>query len=119
MPEPPQETPENMPGNGSNFALGEVSGEGVYPESSGVRARCRAICGALIKGGTAVCRRPVANEGDRCILHDGTYLGPGIATPANGRYSRVLPKHLRQRYRKALADPDLLSVADEVAVIQL
>lgn len=56
----------------------------------------------------------------RCRIHGGASLG-GIASPTfkTGRYSKVLPEALRYRYEVARDDEDLLSLRDEIALLDL
>jgi hypothetical protein len=54
----------------------------------------------------------------RCRLHGGLTPG-GLASPhfKHGRYSRFLPARLTQAYKDAVADPLLLSLRDEIGLI--
>lgn len=54
----------------------------------------------------------------RCRLHGGR-TPAGVASPhfKTGRYSKVLPARLLERYQTALADPDLLAMHDEIALL--
>lgn len=54
----------------------------------------------------------------RCRLHGGLSLG-GIASPTfkTGKYSRVLPARLTGRYEEAVADPALLELKSEIALM--
>jgi len=45
-------------------------------------------------------------------------VGPANPAFKHGRYSQVLPVGLQARYHEALADADLLSLRDEVAVLE-
>jgi hypothetical protein len=51
-------------------------------------------------------------------MHGGAALS-GMALPQfkTGRYSKVLPTRLLDRYHEALADRDLLALTDEIAVV--
>jgi hypothetical protein len=73
-------------------------------------------CGAKRRNGER-CRGRAMSNG-RCRLHGGTSLG-GIASPSlrTGRYSKYLPARLQERYQRAQADPDLLALRDEVALL--
>jgi hypothetical protein len=55
----------------------------------------------------------------RCRLHGGK-SPRGLASPnlRTGRYSRDLPVRIATRYEAALSDPELLSVRDDVALLQ-
>ena len=51
----------------------------------------------------------------RCRMHGGKSPA-GIASPhfKTGRYSSVIPTHLATSYEQALADPDLLGIAEDI-----
>lgn len=54
----------------------------------------------------------------RCYLHGGKSLvGPASPQYVNGRYSKHLPTRIAAAYRDAQADPDLISVRDEIALV--
>ena len=54
----------------------------------------------------------------RCRLHGGlTPSGVALPQTTHGRYSKHLPTRLAARYRQAQADPDLLALRDEVALL--
>lgn len=76
----------------------------------------RAFCGAKTRSGTPCKRAPLPNG--RCNLHGGKALA-GIASPtfATGRHSKYLPARLLDRYHAAAADPDLLALHDELALL--
>src|ERR671916_1968189 len=76
----------------------------------------KATCGAKTRNGTS-CRREPCRNG-RCPNHGGKSLG-GIASPrlTHGRYSRSLPAQLAARYTAAQHDPELLSLRDELALL--
>lgn len=58
-------------------------------------------------------------ENSRCRLHGGkTPVGLANANTKTGRYSKVLPVGLAGRYELALRDPELLSVREDVALLQ-
>lgn len=69
-------------------------------------------------GEKRACRRKVSREGERCRNHGGASL-KGIASPTikHGRYSKYLPDALADRYREARSDPELLSLRDDVALV--
>jgi hypothetical protein len=56
----------------------------------------------------------------RCSLHGGKSL-KGIASPTykHGRYSKALPEKLSQRWQETQDDPDLLSLEDEIRLIDV
>ena len=59
-------------------------------------------------------------ENGRCQMHGGKSL-KGIASPTfqSGRYSKFLPLSLSSGYEAAKADPDALSISDEIALTQV
>ena len=73
-------------------------------------------CGAKTKAGTPCRRAPMLNG--RCHKHGGpTPRGPASPQFKHGRYSRYLPSRLGERYAEALADPDLLALWQDVALV--
>lgn len=74
----------------------------------------------------AFAARPCANvatrTNGRCRMHGGTadvlQAGPRNHAYKHGRYSSALPADLGERYAEALASGDLLSLRDEVAVLE-
>jgi len=64
------------------------------------------------------CHRTVKAEGLRCFLHGGKSVS-GIASPnfKHGRYSKVLPAGLAERYEAALDDQEILAMRDEIALL--
>lgn len=54
----------------------------------------------------------------RCRMHGGTQpIGPASPNYKHGRYSKILPEALRAGYEAALADPKLLHLDEEIALI--
>lgn len=74
------------------------------------------VCGAKTRSGGTCKRAPMTNG--RCNLHGGKTPN-GIALPQTktGRYSKYLPTELLDNYQAALADSELLSVRDEIALV--
>ncbi len=66
------------------------------------------------------CRKPAVPGRTVCHYHGGK-TPVGAAAPAfkHGRYSKYLPKRWLERYEAALANPDLLALKDEIALIDL
>src|SRR3954471_18287255 len=65
------------------------------------------------------CAQPRMLPAGRCRLHGGrTPRGLANANTRSGRYSRDLPTRVLLRYESALADPQLLSVRDDIALLQ-
>jgi len=71
-------------------------------------------------GEPRACRRSVVREGARCKFHGGASL-KGAAAPSftHGRYSKYLPTRLLERYQTAQTDGELLSLRDEVAMLDV
>lgn len=76
-------------------------------------------CGALLKSGTGRCTVTILYENGRCRIHSGG-AKRGVENPLTktGRYSLDLPTRVAARYEQALADPELLSVRDDIALLQ-
>lgn len=75
-------------------------------------------CQAQAKSSGLQCRRRAVAGRAVCTVHGG--LTPrGVASPhfKTGRHSRDLPAQLSERYREALADTDLLSLRDDIALV--
>jgi ribosomal protein S15P/S13E len=54
----------------------------------------------------------------RCRFHGGRSLsGPAAPQFKHGRYSKYLPTRLLSKYKEAMADPDVLSLRSEIAVV--
>ncbi len=77
------------------------------------------VCNATSKQSGQQCRRAVTPGRSVCHYHGGS-SPRGLAHPntTHGRYSRDVPTRLISRYEQALADPELLSVRSDVAVLQ-
>lgn len=77
-------------------------------------------CGAKLRGSDPpryCVRSPLAGR-DRCKLHGGaTPRGHLNANTITGRHSRDLPTRLAARFAERLADPEILSLLPEVALI--
>lgn len=74
-------------------------------------------CGAKTRKGDRCHTRAVMANG-RCRMHGGS-TPSGVALPqtTHGRYSKQLPTRLAGRYEDARADPDLLGLRDDVALL--
>ena len=75
------------------------------------------VCGAKKRDGTPCQARPYPNG--RCRVHGGAT--PGGFASANfkhGKFSRFLPKGLKDAYERALRDHELLSLRDEIALLE-
>lgn len=73
----------------------------------------RAICGAKTNAGTPCRAQPMPNG--RCDKHGGKSTGHG--TLKHGRYSKFLPVRLAARYEEARQDVQLLSLSEEMALL--
>jgi hypothetical protein len=76
-------------------------------------------CTAKSKRSGQQCRRFAVIGMDKCMMHGGK-TPRGIASPRfkTGRYSRHLPVELAALYKRALTDADLLSLRDDLALLQ-
>jgi len=76
------------------------------------------ICGAMSAGGRT-CQSTILFPNGRCKMHGGPSVR-GAAHPnfKHGRYSKAMPKGLKDAYNRAEADPDLLSLRADVALLQ-
>ena len=76
----------------------------------------RLICGAKTRSGAPCKQRPLAGR-DRCRMHGGgTPRGTSLPQTKHGRYSRDLPTRMLATYQEALADDDLLSLREDIAL---
>jgi len=75
-------------------------------------------CSARSKGSGDQCRLPALPGRTVCRFHGGK-SPRGVASPSfkHGRYSRSLTGTLAARYHEATTDPELLSVRDEIALL--
>lgn len=74
-------------------------------------------CGAKRRNGESCQQWPVKGR-TRCRLHGGkTLVGPAASDYRTGRHSKYLPARMAAKYREAQNDPDLLSLHDEVSLI--
>jgi hypothetical protein len=93
-----------------------MSGETPHERSPCVFPNARA-CGARTRAGTP-CQLPALPNG-RCKLHGGKSLGgPASPTFKTGYFSRCLPRQLLKQFDQALADPELTSLQDELALLK-
>lgn len=74
------------------------------------------VCGAKNKRGEPCQRKPMTNG--RCYMHGGaTPTGAALPQFKTGRYSKVLPARLAERYEAALADGSLLELREEIGLV--
>lgn len=76
-------------------------------------------CQAKAKSSGKQCNRR-AVEGKRvCTVHGGLTPG-GLASVhfKTGRYSKYIPARLSEKYQAAIADPDMLSLNEDVALLR-
>lgn len=76
------------------------------------------VCGAKLRGKDATCRTTQLMGNGRCRLHGGK-TPAGIASPnyKHGRFSRVMPTHLADRFEDIKADPELISNRQSLALV--
>lgn len=70
------------------------------------------LCGAKCRDGRPCTQRAMANG--RCRMHGGKSTGAPLI---HGRYSKHLKGDLLARYERSRNDPDLLSLREEVSVL--
>jgi hypothetical protein len=76
-------------------------------------------CTAKSKRSQQQCRHYASRGHIVCHLHGGkTPRGFGLPQCKTGKYSKVLPLRLAQRYGEALTNPQLLSLKDDVAAAE-
>ncbi len=65
------------------------------------------------------CRRVVQVSGQRCSRSHGGNTPRGPASPnwQHGRYSKYLPTGLGERYQEARRNPELMSLRDDIAMV--
>lgn len=87
-----------------------------HPHGSNAPAITRQ-CTATSKRSGNQCRKPAMKGRTVCLAHGGR-TPRGVASPhfKTGRHSRSLPGHLVADYERALNDPKLLSLRDEIAL---
>jgi len=75
-------------------------------------------CTAKSKRSGERCKSYAVAGGTKCRIHGGASLaGVASATFKTGRYSKHIPTRLAARYGEALADPKLLELRDEIALV--
>lgn len=84
-------------------------------------ARGQYVCrSALRKRPHVACMSPFIMQNGRCILHGGpSPKGPAQPAWIDGRASKYLPAALRDRYEAALADPELLKLEHQIALLDV
>jgi hypothetical protein len=105
------------------------NGDGLPPEPEGLRYPMpspeplalteRRICGAKKRNGEPCTQKPMRNG--RCRMHGGKSLAgaahPNFRTGKRSRYFKSVPAAMRDGYKAALNDPDLLSMGAEIALL--
>ena len=75
-------------------------------------------CTATSKRTGERCKARAVTGRSVCYHHGGkTPRGTALPQTTHGRYSQDLPTQLADRYQAAQADPDLLSLRDEIALM--
>lgn len=78
-----------------------------------------AQCTATSKRSGERCKRHASKGRNVCAIHGGKSLvGRDLPQFRHGRYSKYLPDNLAERYNEALANPDLISLEDDIALIE-
>jgi hypothetical protein len=78
----------------------------------------RRLCDATAKRTGKTCRAIAVTGSSKCRMHGGvTPFGPASPHFRTGRYSRFLPARLVARYREGELDPELLSLRQEIALV--
>lgn len=80
----------------------------------------RPMCGRPTKAGKP-CRRPPLDNG-RCEHHGGfggEQAGLVLQAYREGRNARFLPPDMRERYQRSVMDPEILSMRDDIATLDL
>jgi hypothetical protein len=76
-------------------------------------------CRAKSKRSQVQCKRHVTPGRDVCHYHGGAIpRGFGLPQTKTGKYSKVLPVKLAQRYDEALGNPQLLSLREDIATAE-
>lgn len=91
------------------------------PEGYPINAQGRRICGAKRHnrwGVEGYCQSPFVMPNGRCIKHGGvTPRGPENKSWKTGKYSKYLPPNLLDAYHRAIEDRDLLTLKEEIALV--
>lgn len=75
-------------------------------------------CNAQAKSTGERCQNPAVTGSTKCRLHGGkTPKGADLPQFKHGRYSKHMPEGLLQAYEDAKADPELLSVRQDIALV--
>jgi hypothetical protein len=75
-------------------------------------------CGAKRRNTDERCRAPAMANG-RCRIHGGlTPRGTALPQFRHGRYSKLLPARLADRYQEMLGDQDLTSLRNDLALTE-
>ncbi len=92
----------------------EITG-GICPKCG--HTELQPACAAKGRKGRLCGKLPMDNG--RCYFHGGASPAPGPTHPnyKHGRLSKVLPPSLSRLYEEAKADPDLLSISSDVALL--
>lgn len=75
-------------------------------------------CKAKSKQSGEQCKRHAVPGKEVCAIHGGKSLaGPLSPTYVHGRRSKYMPKDLLVKYQEAVADPDILNLTHEIALV--
>jgi hypothetical protein len=98
------------------FCVPEKHNPSATPCKIGNPMQGKEVCGAKTRSGKSCQNAPMANG--RCRMHGGST--PRAAESPHfktGRYSKYAPKKLLGIYEEAQSDPDLLSVREDIGLI--
>src|SRR5690348_1299375 len=75
-------------------------------------------CSARSKRSGEQCRRDAMHGSHLCYMHGGK-TPKGIASPnyKHGKYSKAMPERLRERFEASQTDEELLSMRDDIALL--
>lgn len=78
------------------------------------------ICGANYTKKDGICRTSPLDGRNRCRLHGGkSLIGAKSPRAQTLKYSIAVPSRMLQKYEEAQRDPDLISMRDEIAILQV
>jgi hypothetical protein len=89
------------------------------PTNQGIEeVETKRICGAKTSSGKVCQKHPMKGK-TRCHKHGGK-TPCGMASPhwKGGKYSKYVPKGLKNSYERALSDAELLSLRDDIALLE-
>jgi hypothetical protein len=121
-------TPPKRPTNGGKARTcgakvrcgGRCESCGHQPMGELAEVRHKGIC--PLCGGGMKCRGEILSSNGRCRMHNGgNRVGPAVSTYKHGlhsRYTKLVADDIRRSYERAATDEELLSLRDDVALVQ-